>query len=171
MEYSELINEIDNLKDMLMLVESNVKHNINIYWTVMGFGLTLIGLISFGWLRYFVTKEVDKRLHEEVKTLLKDYVKVPESYAPTLLMGWTGDVRIWKDESNYVHIDGTVYGGIIKNNVIGLPREYRPLKDLDIPIICSIDSGYCTIGTDGYVTIIAKQGAIIRFNDLKFKVA
>lgn len=171
MEYSELINEIDNLKDMLMLVENNLKHNINIYWTVMGFGITLIGLMSFGWLKYFVSKEVQKRLHEEVEVLLKDYLKAPDSYTPTLLMGWMGDVRIWKDEKKYVHIDGTVHGGIVKNKMIGLPTEFRPLKDLDIPLICSVDSGYCTIGTDGYVTIFAHQGAIVRFSNLMFKVA
>ena len=170
MYYSELINEINNLKEMMVIVDGNLKHNINVFWAALAIGLTLVGLISVGWLRYFVAEEVQKKLKDEVSKTLKDYSKIHEVIIPTLINGWRGsNIHYYKDENEYVVLEGVVYGGVVDHPVMGFPTTYRPLEELKVPVICTEGTGYCIIGIDGFVTIHAHSRAMVRFGGIKFK--
>ncbi len=170
MYYSELINEINNLKEMMVIVDGNLKHNINVFWAALGIGLALVGLISVGWLRYFVSDSVEKRLEVEVSRRLKEYSLKKELIIPTLLNGRTGsNVHFWKDDDGYVVLDGVVSKGLPGKVAIIFPSGYRPIEKLTVPVISSVDSATCIIDTDGSLTIYARPESIIRFGNLKFK--
>ena len=172
MDYAQVIREIENIKDYVMMLDDTVKYNITIFWTVLGIGLAAVSLGALAWIKYLVTDEVEKRLEDEVEAKLKGYVKLPDPYTPTLMMGWRGDnVQCWIDEKGYVHLDGIAYGGVMKQHMIVLPKGYRPVEELKVPLICSLDSGYCIIGTDGSVTIHAHPSAIVRFSNIIFKTS
>lgn len=172
MYYSELINEINNLKEMLVIVDGNLKHNINVFWAALAIGLTLVGLVSVGWLRYFVAEEVQKKLNDEVEKKLVEYMISHQPIQPSLINGWLGrDVHYIKDEYGYVTLDGLVYGVVYDKPMMSFPNGYRPIEKLTVPLICSEGYAECIIDTDGSVTVKTKPLVLVRFSSLKFKAA
>lgn len=170
MDYAQIMREIENLNQQLLLVDDTLKHNVNVFWAALGIGLTLIGLLSLGWVRYFVANEVGKRLKDEVDWKMRDRIWVYDPKTPTLLNGWRGyHVHYWKDGTDYVTLEGIVYGGASGHEMMRFAKGYTPNEELKVPLICSEGNGYCMIGLDGIVTIHAHPDAHVRFGSIQFK--
>jgi hypothetical protein len=170
MSINEIMIKIENLSDMIMYIDNNVKYNINNFWTILAVGLTFIGLISFGWIRIFVANEVEKRLKEEVANRLKNYVSKSDIIRPTLLMGWYGsEVEYWKDDNGYINLVGTIHGGIMEKTVMVFPKNYRPFTQLQFPVTALGGNGRCIITTDGVLYITECTNTLINLAGIRFK--
>lgn len=65
----KIIEDIDNINEKIMLIDSNVKFNFTVYWTVLSIFIGVLGLVSWIGIR----KSLEKKTEEYINKRL-DYI-------------------------------------------------------------------------------------------------
>ena len=75
MEISELAKQINNLTETVKLIDSNVKFNLQVTWSVLAFVVATAGAALYFMVKVMVDKKVEDQLDKRLEAL-KDMVKI-----------------------------------------------------------------------------------------------
>ncbi len=98
----------------------------------------------------------------------------PSWIAPTLVnsfenFGGTDSVAGYmKDSMGFVHLAGKIKTGVSGTSPWTLPSGYRPQYNIVVPIVSNNVFGYCTISTEGVITVYG-NAAYYSLSGITFK--